>query len=848
MTVMSQLSALESAGLLRLAQYGPDLEYLFRHTLVQDAAYATLLSSDRQRLHRVVGEALEHLYSERLNEYAAMLARHFEQAGDAQHALAYFVRAGDAALASYANEEAEGHYRSALGLARSKRQRADLVAGLGEALYGQSRFDQAIAAWHDGIELYQTLGDLDGVARLYARSARAAWYAGDTPEGLRLCQEGLEAVARAPDSPDQARLVHEAARAYLFNGLSEQAIPLCRQALEIAERLEAVDVQADALTTLGILPGQPAEEVLAALHKAVELAEASGLNHIANRAYHNLGVMTATLVGDLRTAREHFWRATELGRKRGVVTEEILSLISVFGYSLSLGEIASAEACLADLEDLAHSLPEPEVASLEVYIARSGLSWLRGEWAEALRLQRLVRDQARQRGNLQILCNTNTEMAWLLLEIDRFGHPVGGERQAPPLVEAEEALREALELRSPGFVEQVWPRCLLSIIHARRAQFGAARQLMAEAQEKAILQPSAWDDQSLRIAATELAIAEERWSEALADIEAVAAFQIKRSRRWQWACTLLDWAMILMNRGEPVDLQRAQALLREARSAFEEMGATGYVVLSNDRLEALRAEMFARALAHGKASQELAVAGRIQEGLLPEKLPTLPGWQLAVTLEAARETCGDFYDFIPLPNGHLGIVIADVADKGAGAALYMALSRTLIRTYAAGFPAQPAQVLHSVNQRILQETHTDMFVTVFYGVLEPEPGVFTYCNAGHNPPFLLKGDSVETLTRTGLPLGIVGDAEWEEGEARIRRGEALVLYTDGVTDAQTSEGTPFGQERLLEVIQARQGLSAPSGTRAQQIEDAVLEAIHGFVGSAPRFDDLTLMVVVRECT
>jgi tetratricopeptide (TPR) repeat protein len=182
MTVMNQLNTLESAGLIRLAQFEPDLEYLFRHTLVQDAAYATLLTTDRKRLHQVVGEAIEHLYPDRLNEYSAMLARHFEQAGNDQHALEYFSRAGDTALASYANQEAESHYLSALALVCSDPQRALLLYGLGEALYRQSRFDSAIQTWREGIELYHVLGDLDGVARLYARSARAAWYGGDQPK------------------------------------------------------------------------------------------------------------------------------------------------------------------------------------------------------------------------------------------------------------------------------------------------------------------------------------------------------------------------------------------------------------------------------------------------------------------------------------------------------------------------------------------------------------------------------------------------------------------------------------------------------------------------------------------
>jgi sigma-B regulation protein RsbU (phosphoserine phosphatase) len=319
----------------------------------------------------------------------------------------------------------------------------------------------------------------------------------------------------------------------------------------------------------------------------------------------------------------------------------------------------------------------------------------------------------------------------------------------------------------------------------------------------------------------------------------------EHDEHWQWARTLVQWAVLHVRRGEPADLQQAQALLREARSAFEEMDSKGYVDLCNKHLRSLRAEMYGRAVALDKASQELAVAGRIQEGLLPEKTPYIPGWQLAVRLEPARETSGDFYDFIPLPDGQVGIVVADVADKGAGAALYMALSRTLIRTYAAQFPDQPALTLRGANQRILQETHTDMFVTVFYGVLDPQSGSLLYGNAGHNPPFLLKAGGVEALGRTGLPLGIIEDTAWEQGRAQIDRGDALVLYTDGAIDAQTEKGDLFGQERLLEAIQANHTSSDPTTVNAQEIEQAVLSAVHDFVGDAPRFDDLTLMVVTR---
>jgi tetratricopeptide (TPR) repeat protein len=845
MTIINQLSRLETSGLIRLAQIEPDLEYLFRHILVQEAAYHSLLAADQKRLHLAVGEAVEKLYGDRLDELAALLARHFERGGDDQHALAYFVRAGDAALAAYANEEAENQYRSALALGCSEAQRAELLSGLGEALYRQGRFDETLKTWDAGIKVYQSLGNLDGVAQLYARSARAAWYADDTPGSLRLCLKGLDAVVGAPESSGLARLMHEAARAYLFNGQTKQAVTLCRQALEMAERLGAVEVEADALTTLGILPDQPPDEVLAGLKRAVALAEGAGLLQIATRAYHNLGVMTGTLLGDPRAARDCYIQATELAHRRGAISEVIFSQISVIGHSLALGELSAAEASLAEVEQQTKALPDPGTASVELQSIRAGLMWVKGEWVESLRLVRLARDLARQRGNLQLLLNCNKELAGLVLELDRTGALEDGELAAPSLDEAEAALEEALEMPGLGFADQVGTRCELSCLRARQGRLEEARQLLAEAEAESSAQPSVWHKLALHHAETELALAEGRWAEAFRGAEATASFLAKHDQLWQWARTLVQWAVVHIQRGEPADLQRAQALLREARSTFEEMGSEGYAGLCNKHLGSLRSEMYGRAVAHDKVSQELAVAGRIQAGLLPKETPYIPGWQLAVRLEPARETSGDFYDFIALPDGQVGIVMADVADKGAGAALYMALSRTLLRTYAAQFPDEPARTLHGANQRILHETHTDMFVTVFYGVLDPQSGTLRYCNAGHNPPYLFRSGEVEALARTGLPLGIIEDTTWEQGVVQLGRGDALVLYTDGATDAQTADGVLFGQERLLEAIQASRRLPAPSGVNAQEMERAIVSAIHGFVGDAPRFDDLTLMVVAR---
>jgi sigma-B regulation protein RsbU (phosphoserine phosphatase) len=152
-------------------------------------------------------------------------------------------------------------------------------------------------------------------------------------------------------------------------------------------------------------------------------------------------------------------------------------------------------------------------------------------------------------------------------------------------------------------------------------------------------------------------------------------------------------------------------------------------------------------------------------------------------------------------------------------------------------------VLGAVNGRILMDTRASLFVTVFYGILDPISGTLTYCNAGHNPPYLLNAedrDSVQELGRTGIPLGIFEDVTWQQGAVPLAPGDVLVLYTDGITEAQDRREMFFGQERLLEIAQANLGRSA------REIQDVLIAEVHKFVGDVPQFDDITLMVVVRD--
>lgn len=255
-----------------------------------------------------------------------------------------------------------------------------------------------------------------------------------------------------------------------------------------------------------------------------------------------------------------------------------------------------------------------------------------------------------------------------------------------------------------------------------------------------------------------------------------------------------------------------------------------------------RSRTYAELLAFHKAQQELEFAGRIQASFLPTDMPRADDWQISAELVSARQTSGDFYDFIPLEDGLIGLVMADVSDKGTGAALYMALSRTLLRTYAMESGLHPEVALARANDRIRQDAESDQFVTLIYGVLDPKTGLLTYANAGHNPGYMLRAErgQVDKLTRTGIPLGMFEGMAWEQAQIQFQPGDLLLLYTDGVPEAQNLAHEEFGDDRFIALGQEKQGRPAA------EIQDTVISAINEFAGDAPQFDDITLMVITRQ--
>lgn len=290
--------------------------------------------------------------------------------------------------------------------------------------------------------------------------------------------------------------------------------------------------------------------------------------------------------------------------------------------------------------------------------------------------------------------------------------------------------------------------------------------------------------------------------------------------------------------------RRARSQLEVARQELEVYSRT---------LEEKVLERTARLTeANRRLEQELAFAGRIQASFMASELPQIRAWQCAAALVPARETSGDFFDIFPLSSGgngasrdgegdggQYGILIADVVDKGVGAALFMALCWALLHTYARRYPDEPARVLAAANRRILRDTNAGQFVTVFYGVLDASTGLLRYANAGHPPPYHLRHGRLSALTKTGMPLGILEEETWEEKTLHFQPGDLCALYTDGVTEAQNEHGDFFEAQRLATVLQRCAGHSA------QSIKEAVLDEVQRFTGDVAQADDITLLALAH---
>ena len=238
---------------------------------------------------------------------------------------------------------------------------------------------------------------------------------------------------------------------------------------------------------------------------------------------------------------------------------------------------------------------------------------------------------------------------------------------------------------------------------------------------------------------------------------------------------------------------------------------------------------------------ELDVASKIQQSILPTRFPKDDNYELFANMEPARNVGGDFYDILMLEDDYVGLAIADVSDKGVPASLFMMSSRTLLKGTAIGIP-EPSKVLRDVNDLLYEDNDAAMFVTVIYAIYSPITGEFTYANGGHNPPLIVHSDGSSTLLPTigGIALGVAPGMSFLQDTFTLPQGDTLLLYTDGVTEAMNSDRQEFGMERLREVFNGR----PPSNS--QEANQAVFKAVHAFAGDYPQSDDITCLTLSRK--
>jgi len=239
-----------------------------------------------------------------------------------------------------------------------------------------------------------------------------------------------------------------------------------------------------------------------------------------------------------------------------------------------------------------------------------------------------------------------------------------------------------------------------------------------------------------------------------------------------------------------------------------------------------------------RTEYEMETARNIQQGLLPDSPPSIEGFDIAACSLPARQVGGDFFDFIELDNGSYGIVIADVSGKGVPAALFMALSRALVRANVLE-ENNGVEAIEKANHVIEQESKSGMFVTLLYGVLEKGTTGFKYVNAGHNPPLIYRHatGSHGLAKLAGIALGVLEDIKLKNEEIALAPGDLLLLYTDGITEAVNSAGEQYGMDRLSDVI------SKSAALPAQAVVEKIKEEVFSFSLGQPQHDDFTCVVV-----
>jgi len=547
--------------------------FTFAHGLIPVSLREELSTLRLHRLHRRVIAAIQELQPDNFEA----LAFHARQAGDQDLARQYTLQAGDRALSLYTNHEAVQYYTDALDMDLIDTERTHALDGLGEAQFRLGRYEEAAKSWQECARRYLSARDHNNAARITARAARAEWFTQYESRALLMCTQTLAQIrAMVPDAaeretPGMAHLLHETARAFRFSSKFDEALNLCREALTLAEKLGLIEVQAEALATLGIMPNMTPEEARQALRRSITLAEGAGLLATAVRAHDNLSEMLI-LELDYSAARAHQIRARELTQQMGMPDWEFAQLGRIANTSLMLGDFSVAENAIKTM-----SLMEAQIANREYYSL----------------IRKLI--QAR----MELFAGRHKDAMWGYESLmEEIRNNLDGDFRADTLVTAAELFISQRELdKAAALVEEIMQylaqephsdmtqaACLQAEIFIRRDELPRARaELEKLAQNSAGIKRLSHHSR-YRWAVAKLLAAEKRYDEALEVYKGLDQVMLNFGLNWMRARLMMDAGNVLLQRGQSGDLQAARNQLAESAIIFERMGADGYVQQVQDQL------------------------------------------------------------------------------------------------------------------------------------------------------------------------------------------------------------------------------------------------------------------------
>jgi tetratricopeptide (TPR) repeat protein len=530
MSTLDTLSALEIYGLIRQYQNEPDLAYLFRHALVQDAAYDSLLKSDRRTIHLLIGRIMEALYSERLDEVAPELARHFHEAGDHASAAKYYSHAGQRAFDTFANVEAAGYFRSAIELHPDKNSStyADLNVSLGGVLYRLGRQVDSASVYLLSAQIYYDLSDFARCAMCYNLASRSYFFAGDFQKQYELAQKAYELLEEHPDTEELISTLRTLANASYFSGKSQEAIEYASKALEMLRTVDNIQLQGITLVTYGtVLPQNECTKKLKAMREAVEISCAHVPQSVSTSIF-NYAETALILNGDWRLACEYFrdgiWRMKQAN-----------SLLAEFWQTSGLqkaltiaGQFEEADKLDERINELREMIPDHGTVEGALIVIKAVRDWYEGHTAQAITTLEKGLGEAIRNNDQQLINELGTWLAEICIDADRYDM-------------AAEILPKAI---TAGDRNLMWggiiPRCLLVATLIHDGQTESARQLLNEAHTLSQPDSGRMTKYALALASARMAAAENHKEEAIVFYEEASKIAGYMELAWHVQRTLKE--------------------------------------------------------------------------------------------------------------------------------------------------------------------------------------------------------------------------------------------------------------------------------------------------------------------